>query len=370
MIYSRLTQESCATSLPPWTTFASYQWASASSLRFPGSNVNLFDAPAEATVYLSSPGLGLNGTIVNSDAKVLNYALILENLEANYYQTFAQAYNASNIQAAYPGLNSSLASAFSTIIASIGSHELVHVSALNSSLNQLKGAPGASFNITPGAPSCTYNWTVLNAGLANPGAVNFSVFLAVAYTLESTGVRAYNGAVDKVTIPTIAQTAAAIHTVEAEHTAFLAQLFQTVSALNAGNGTSSGAFDAAYDYPNAAQPSAVVAIVGPVLSSACTAGIALPSDTRVNFYNDANNNAGAPFSTATGTNANTNTGTATGTNANTNNGGATGTATGTNANTSNGGATGTATGTSNGTSGSASFIALSMMVAAFAALVM
>jgi len=346
------------------TTFASYQWQPASSYRFPSQPVaNFYNPQFDGSQYING-----NATILNSDASVLNYALVLERLESNFYQTFNQSFTPAAILADYPGLNTTLANLFSSVIGMIGEHEIIHVNTLSGALAALSQAPGATFSV---ASACSYNWTALNPALATPSNVSFTTFLQVAYTLESTGVKAYNGAVDKITVPSFAQTAASIHTVEAEHTAFLAQLFQPTSALNVGNGTTVKAFDAAYDAPDALNTTAVVNIVGPLLAPSCLTGVTLPGNTRVNIFNDANNNAGAPFNTATGTNANTNnggaTGTVTGTNANTNNGGATGTVTGTNANTNNGG---TATGTNNGTSGSASFIALSMIVAAFSALVM
>ncbi|PRP73206.1 hypothetical protein PROFUN_03520 [Planoprotostelium fungivorum] len=265
----------------------SYRWVPASSFRFPGTNVT--DVNGEVVSYFTA-----NTSYLASDANVLNYLLIVESLEASFYQTFSASYTPANILAAYPGLNSTLAERYSSIINVIAAHELVHASALHSTLQSLSQI--TSHNI---APACSCNWAELSPALADSTRVNFTTFLSVAYSLESLGVRARHGAGDKMIIPSLTQFIQSINTVDAGHTSFLAQLFQSADALNHNLATPVRAFDTPFDSSDAIQPSAFFAIMGPAFSSQCVAGISVPADGRINAFNDANNNY-APYTNSMG----------------------------------------------------------------------
>jgi len=181
------------------------------------------------------------GSSNTGDIAILNYALTLENIEANFYATglskysvndfanaaFAQAIGAGTVSGAYSNLQR------------IRDHEAAHVQALQQAITSLGGTP---------VPACTYN--VL---YANP-----DEFLQVALTLEETGVMAYNGAVAQITSATLKASSASIATVEARHASY----------LNLLNGS--------IPFPNpvdqAKMMSEILALVAPFLGSTCQSG--------------------------------------------------------------------------------------------------
>lgn len=135
---------------------------------------------------------------------VLQFALTLEYLEADFYQRGNAA----------TGL---IPSTDATIFTTIGAHESAHVTALQA----LIGGKGA----TPGSkPSFDYT---ANGNL--PGfaflPTQYATFLAVAQAFEDTGVRAYKGQAGRLASDKAALTAAlTIHSVEARHAAEVRRL--------------------------------------------------------------------------------------------------------------------------------------------------
>lgn len=139
------------------------------------------DEPAEST-----------GT--NPDLGILNYALTLEYLEADFY---AQ------------GLaGSALSGKERALVEPIGQHETAHVDALAATIKKLGGTPVAK-------PTFQYP-----AGtFTDKGA-----FLKTASVFEELGVAAYHGQVTKIQTPAILGAAASIAGVESRHAAILATL--------------------------------------------------------------------------------------------------------------------------------------------------
>ena len=125
---------------------------------------------------------------------VLNFALLLEYLEAEYYQK---------------GLDSGVIPAGSKaekIYAQISKHETAHVELLKSVIGDLGGTPGdkPEFDFTAG-------------GLFNPFH-NYEVYLILSQAFEDTGVRAYKGqAANLISNDAILTAALQIHSVEARH---------------------------------------------------------------------------------------------------------------------------------------------------------
>ncbi|WP_118973083.1 ferritin-like domain-containing protein [Taibaiella koreensis] len=133
---------------------------------------------------------------------VLNFALTLEYLEAEFYATAI----ASN------GLIPS--GAASGAIATIGGHEAAHV-------NFLKTAITASGNMPVGKP----NFDFTAGGLFPDVFSNYATFLAVAQAFEDTGVRAYKGQAGNLKSSNDVLTAALnIHSVEARHASHIRQM--------------------------------------------------------------------------------------------------------------------------------------------------
>ncbi len=162
------------------------------------------------------------------DIAVLNYALTLERLEADFYVRGLQRFGSADFGGfGVTGLFDRLRD--------IRDHEVAHVATIESVVQSLGGAPvvGGEFQ---------FPYTDARS------------FLRIAQILENTGVSAYDGAVALLTIPQIQTASATIATVEARHAAF----------LNFVNGDNP--FPAATDTPRS--PGDIVAAIQPFVRSA------------------------------------------------------------------------------------------------------
>ena len=151
-------------------------------------------------------------TTTVTDLDVLQYALTLERLEANFYTeglkrftpsdfsggTFSQ--NLGNPNDLFGGDNVT-GDVYSYLLL-IRDHEQTHVRTLIRTIQSLGGTP---------KPVCTYNFNY----------TGIDSFLATAKVLEDTGVSAYDGAVRLIKNPAILQAAATIATVEGRHASYL-----------------------------------------------------------------------------------------------------------------------------------------------------
>ncbi|MGI8920109.1 MAG: ferritin-like domain-containing protein [Solirubrobacteraceae bacterium] len=120
------------------------------------------------------------------DVDILNFALTLEYLEADFY----------TVKGKQVGL-SGQAKAYAT---QFGEEEAAHVSALEAAIKQLGGTP------------------VKKPKFSFP-ATSQSSFLALASVLENTGVGAYNGAAPSISSKMVLAAAGSIVQVEARHAA-------------------------------------------------------------------------------------------------------------------------------------------------------
>ena len=120
------------------------------------------------------------------DVEILNFALTLEYLEADFY-------NVKGRQVGLSGEARKYAREF-------GSEEAAHVSALSAAIKQLGGKPVAK-------PTFVFPVT------------SEKTFLALASTLENTGVGAYNGAGPSLQSKQVLASAGSIVQVEARHAA-------------------------------------------------------------------------------------------------------------------------------------------------------
>jgi len=138
---------------------------------------------------------------------VLNFALTLEYLEAEFYNT---------------GLASAgliPAGSDRTAFQVIADHENQHVQFLKTTITALGGMP---------VPKPTFDFTAGNGTGAGPFAgvfSNYSLFLAVSQTFEDTGVRAYKGqAGNLISSNEVLRAALRIHSVEARHAAHVREI--------------------------------------------------------------------------------------------------------------------------------------------------
>ena len=140
--------------------------------------------------------------------EVLNYALILEYLESEFYRLAQTS----------PSLAIPTFAARSSIH-KIGVHENQHVAFLRGAI---AGAGGVAISMP------TFDFTGGKGTGTGPFAAAFSdynFFLAVAQTLEDTGVRAYKGAVaDLMSNNDVLTAALNIHSVEARHASHIRQM--------------------------------------------------------------------------------------------------------------------------------------------------
>lgn len=185
------------------------------------SNSPEISKETSSTSYNSSAaiiaGAALIATTLNaqtttlSDVDILNYALTLERLEANFYTTGLQRFSPTDFTNSQFSQNlgntnglfgdSVTSDAYSYLLL-IRDHEQTHVQTLIRTIKSLGGTP---------KPACTYNFTYNT----------IDDFLAIGQVLEDTGVSAYDGAVNLIQSPALVTAAATIATVEGRHASYL-----------------------------------------------------------------------------------------------------------------------------------------------------
>jgi rubrerythrin len=121
------------------------------------------------------------------DVDILNFALTLEYLEADFYKQAGKL---------------SLKGQYKSLAKEFGANEQEHVDALKATIKQLGGKPVAS-------PTFAF------------GLKSQADFVKLAITLEDTGVSAYNGAAPMIQSKDVLAAAGSIVQVEARHAAAL-----------------------------------------------------------------------------------------------------------------------------------------------------
>ncbi|MDQ3784741.1 MAG: ferritin-like domain-containing protein [Actinomycetota bacterium] len=175
---------------------------------FDGKPVIEFDNESDRRNFIKWAGIvGVGSTLVagglgrqwasaqeGSDIDILNYALTLEYLEADFYTR---------------GLDANILSGRDqALVVPIKAHEQAHVSTLSQTITDLGGKP------------------VKKPGFKYPGPTFKSKddFLSTASVFEELGVTAYHGQVTKIKNPDLLAAAASIAGVESRHAAILADL--------------------------------------------------------------------------------------------------------------------------------------------------
>ena len=149
-------------------------------------------------------GKGTNANGGVSDVDILNYALVLERLEYEFYRQNLQRFNERDIEQSniFNGFGSKVRSQIYENLVRIRNHEKTHVQTLISVIKSLGGKP---------VGDSEYNF----------GVKSVADFIATAQTLEDTGVQAYDGAIAYIDRPGLQTASATIATVEARHAAYL-----------------------------------------------------------------------------------------------------------------------------------------------------
>ncbi len=166
------------------------------------SRRHMFSAFAKKAMAAASPvvltaaigqAYGQGSALPGPVREVLNFALLLENLEAEFY----------NLGAARAGL---IPGEFMAAFDQIRKHENQHVALLKSVLGSAAGAKP------------TFDFTA--RGTFPDVFTNFKTYAAVAQAFEDTGVRAYKGQAGKLKpYDAFLEVALRIHSVEARHAA-------------------------------------------------------------------------------------------------------------------------------------------------------
>jgi len=156
-------------------------------------------------------GKGTNGNGGVSDVDILNYALVLERLEYEFYRQNLQRFNERKIEQAniFNGFGSKVRSQIYENLVRIRNHEKTHVQTLISVIKSLGGTPVGGDEVK--GVGFKYNFMVKDV----------KGFIATAQTLEDTGVQAYDGAIAYIDRPGLQTASATIATVEARHAAYL-----------------------------------------------------------------------------------------------------------------------------------------------------
>jgi hypothetical protein len=158
---------------------------------------------------LTAPAMAQSGALPAGDVDILNFALTLEYLEADFYRKGAAGQK--------------LTGNWQKIAVLLAGHETTHVQTLQGVLGSAAIAqPQFDFD-----------------GIPN----DIGAFIKTAFTLENTGVHAYLGQAGNIQTPAILQAAATIVTVEARHAAAIAMLAQQDDPTGKGGITPDGAFD-------------------------------------------------------------------------------------------------------------------------------
>jgi rubrerythrin len=144
-----------------------------------------------------------HGAFSGGDVGIVNFALTLEKIEADFYK------RALAVRTLSPDARK--------LLESISKNETEHVESLTQAITQLGGKADP-------APQTRF-----------PALADEESVLRVAIELEDTGVAAYNGAATQIQSADVLQTAASIGQVEARHAGALRELageFPTLSAFD------------------------------------------------------------------------------------------------------------------------------------------
>ncbi len=166
-----------------------------------------------ALAALTKESFGQASTTVRS---VLEFAFLLENLEAEFYKAVLGTSAIAAQNTAFAPVRATLTAIERATFGLIRDHEIAHVAFLRSQL------------VGPGAPPVTYTGSSFDFtgargagnGLFAAATTTKAVLLAAAQAFEDTGVRAYKGqAGNLLGNAVVLEAALRIHSVEARHAA-------------------------------------------------------------------------------------------------------------------------------------------------------
>ena len=145
-----------------------------------------------------------------SDVDILNYALVLERLEYEFYRRYLNRFNEGKIEGAsiFEGFGNKVRSDIYDNLVEIRNHEKTHVQTLIKVIKSLGGKPVGGSTL---GGQTEYDF----------GVNSVKDFVATAQVLEDTGVMAYDGAIAYIDSAGLQTASATIATVEARHASYL-----------------------------------------------------------------------------------------------------------------------------------------------------
>lgn len=179
-------------------------------------------------VYGQAPGTVLG---------VLQFAYLLENLEAEFYKAALGVSGSAAVNSAFAPVRATLTAQETATFDQIRKHEVAHVDFLRTQIMALGGTPAtytaASFDFTGGNGSGT--------GPFQAATTTKAFLLAAAQAFEDTGVRAYKGqAGNLISNNAVLEAALRIHSVEARHAARIRKMRSMAGAPVDPSGTITG----------------------------------------------------------------------------------------------------------------------------------
>ncbi|MGH7504919.1 MAG: ferritin-like domain-containing protein [Longimicrobiales bacterium] len=168
---------------------------------------------------------------------VLLFALLLENLEAEFYKAVLGQSSAAAVNTAFASVRATLTAQETATFDQIRKHEVAHVAFLRTAISGAGGTPptyaATDFDFTGGNGSGTGPFLAATADKA--------FLLAGAQAFEDTGVRAYKGqAGNLISDNTVLEAALRIHSVEARHAAKIRKMRSAAGAPVDPSGTITG----------------------------------------------------------------------------------------------------------------------------------
>lgn len=192
---------------------------------------------ASAPIALAALTRDVFGQAPSSVLSVLEFALLLENLEAEFYKAVLGVSSSAAFNTAFAPVRGLLNAQETATLDQIRKHEVAHVAFLRTQITALGGTP---VNYTP----ANFDFTGGNGSGNGPfsAATTDKLFLlAAAQAFEDTGVRAYKGqAGNLISNNAVLEAALRIHSVEARHAAKIRKMRAAAGASVDPSGTISG----------------------------------------------------------------------------------------------------------------------------------
>lgn len=202
-----------------------------------GTGLKTALALGSVPVVLAALSKDVYGQTPSDVLAVLQFAYLLENLEAEFYKAVLGVSSSSAFNSAFAPVRATLTARETATFDQIRKHEVAHVAFLKTAITGAGGTPAtytpANFDFTGGDGS--------GNGPFAAATTNKAFLLAASQGFEDTGVRAYKGQAEFLINDNATLTAALqIHAVEARHAAVVRKMRYAAGAAVKASGTITG----------------------------------------------------------------------------------------------------------------------------------